>query len=227
MVPTGSTDVVVRFSLPVRVAVLLIALAALLVCIPRALQAIPAEAVGALLFYLLVLGLLIYGAVFILTYQIEIKNEKLVAEAVPNPFAPAFQCNYSEISRLDQESNCLQLLIYRFRETEPYRILHMDLFQGGPIPMLEAISRRVPEEKIFFRIPKTLRRLWKWYSCLEGSALLLSACLIAILMIDSGGLLAFLRIDWGIVKIIFFTAALVLFAIDWIILTISNRNELK
>ena len=75
----------IRFSIPVKISVLLITIAAVIVFIPLALQAIPGEALAAAVFFLAVPGFFAYLAIVIFTYRIQIGSDRIVHGGFPQP----------------------------------------------------------------------------------------------------------------------------------------------
>ena len=218
-------DYTVGCSLAFRVAILMLAVTALIVCIPRAVQAVPAEAFGLLAFFLLVPGLLAGGFLYAAVYRLRIRPDGLAAETLFDPIAPTLPLRYEHVSRMERGSNCLHLILYRYGIARPVRILNMNLLEGGPLPILAALSRYIPAEKNFFRSTEPLRRLWRWFSLLENSVLLLGAGLISLVVLEAVGMLNFPQAGRGIVNGSLLTAVLLLLAIDAWILRTMNRED--
>jgi hypothetical protein len=216
--------VVFRFSIAFKSAVFLITLAALLVCIPRAVQAIPAEAIGLVMVFLLVPGVLVYGSFFVLTYQIQILQDGIGVEAIPNPFRPSIRCRYADISGIEKDTGWSSLAIFRFREPEPFRISHLEILECSPAALLEKIQTHIPTEVFTARITDSLRRWWKWHRLLANSIWLMGAGWLSILLLDAGGWPAFLQIPWGSILAVLLVAVLVAELFDLLILRILNRE---
>jgi hypothetical protein len=219
-----TSDLIIRFSVPFRIAVLLITLAALWVCIPLAVQTIPMEAFGYLFVLVLFPGVLVYGSFFVFAYQIQIKDDRIAAEAVPNPFLHSFQCRYADISGIEKDTGWSNLFIYRFREPEPRRILTMDILDASPILLLEKFTAYLPGEIFIERITNSLRRWWKWHKLLINIILLLGAGWFSIGLLDAGGMLRFMRIPWEPVITTLIVAAFVAAIVDLLIIRIMNRE---
>jgi hypothetical protein len=218
-------NVIIRFSIPFRIAVLLVTSAALLVCIPLILQTIPLEAFGYLFVLLLFPGILVYGSFFVLTFQLKFENDRLAMEAIPNPFVRSFQCRYAEISGVEKDTGWSTFSIYRFREPLPYRISYLEVLEGSPIILADEIKTRIPENIFIVRVTGTLRRWWKWHKLLFGSILLLSACMFAFSLLEINGLLDFVPVDWHSITPFFWLGIIFLIILDLAVIRMLNREE--
>jgi len=219
-----SADVVIRFSMPFRIAILLITLTAVLVFIPPAVQAIPMEIFGLIFILVLIPGVLAYASFFVLTYQIQIKSNTIAAEAIPNPVMRSFQCKFADMSGIEKDSVWSNVIIYRFREAEPYRIMNMEFLDAGPILLLDEIKARLPGDIFIARITDSLRRWWKWHRLLANSILLLGAVWFSIRLLSAGGMLAFTRIQWDPILTILLVALLIMGIPDLLIIRLINRD---
>lgn len=211
-------DLTVRCSRTFRAAILLLVAPALVVCIPRAVQAVPAEAFGALAFFLFVPALPTLGFLYASAYRLRIRADGVSAETLFLPIIPFRRLRYEEVSRMEAGANGLHLILYRYGVSRPFRIMNMDLLAGGPPAVLAALSRHIPAEKNFFRNLDKVSCHWREYIFLENTALLLGTGLISLNVLEIGGMLDFLKVDWSIVNITLLTAVLLLLsAAGWIL----------
>jgi hypothetical protein len=212
-------SVVIRFSVAFKTVVFLITLAALLVCLPLALQAIPAEAFGYLFILVLLPGILVYFSFLVGTYQLHIQPDRIAAEAIPNPFLRTFQCPFAGVSGIQKDTGWSDLLIYRFHEAEPYRIKYMEFLDANPVLLLEEITSRLPADIFMVRATDSLRRWWKWHRLLMHAVLLLFAGWACLRLLSGAGALAAIRLPWDGVSIVLlvaaFAAGLLDFGINW------------
>ncbi len=217
-------DITVRFCLTFKLAVLALASAVLVVCLPRAVQAIPAEAMGLMAFYLAVSAFFFYLALFAFSFALRIGPDRIAAEAVPNPFLRRFQCRYADISGIEKEIGWSTLAIYRYREAEPFRIPGLEFLDGSPVRLLEQFERRVGREIFLQRITLPLRRLWPWHRGI-ANFLILSACVwFAVLILEVGGVLSLGPGTLGALTAVF-TGAVVAAAItEGLLLRFMNKD---
>jgi hypothetical protein len=187
MAAESTRDIVIRFSLPFKIAALLVTGASLVVYVPLALQAVPREALGPLVFFLAVPALFIYASFFALTFQLRVGEDGITAEAVPNPLVRSFRCRYADISGIEKDVWWSTLLIYRFKQPEPFRIPHLEILEGSPAALLEEIRSHLPADAFVERTTVFLRRGWKWHRLLAGILVLLAAVGICLLLLDGGG----------------------------------------
>jgi hypothetical protein len=118
----SSQDLILRFSIPVKASVLLVALAALFVFIPRTLQTIPEEALGPMAVFLAVPVFFLYLSIIVFTYSIRITPDRIAAEVFPNPFLGSWQCRLADISGVEKDKWWSTLSIFQYGEGAPFRI---------------------------------------------------------------------------------------------------------
>jgi len=211
-------DLTVRYSRTFRAAILLLVVPALVVCIPRAIHAVPAEAFGALAFFLFVPALPALGFLYASAYRLRIRADGITVETLFLPIIPFRRLRYEEVSRMEAGANGLHLILYRYGVSRPFRIMNMDLLEGGPPAVLAALSRHIPAEKNFLRNLDKVSCHWRGYILLENTALLLGTGLISLNVLKIGGMLGFMKVDWSIVNISLLIAVLLLLsAAGWIL----------
>ena len=217
-------DVVIRFSLPVKISVLLIALAAIFVFIPLALQAIPAEALAAAVVFLAIPGFFAYLSIIIFTYRIQITPDRIVTEAFPNPFVPTRQCLLAEISGIEKDKWWSSLCIYRYRMPDPFRITNLETRASDPIVFLEAIQTRIGRNIFLERVTDSLRRYWKWHTLLVNSILLLGSAWLSIQMLRIDGVPFIPDALRGTILVVLFSAAVLFAILDTFVYRLLNRD---
>ncbi len=208
-----------------RIAVLVVTLSALLVCIPRALQAIPAEAMGLLVLFLLFPALLVYGSFYLFTFQLTIKPDRLAVESIPNPFRTRFQCGYADISGIEKDEGWSSLSVFRFKESEPCRIPRLELLESNPADLLDEIKTRISAEVFTERTTGSLRRWWKWHKLLTNCILILGAGWLSLQLLNMGGMLDFARIPWTPVLTVLLEALVAAGFLDLLIIRFLNRDK--
>jgi hypothetical protein len=217
-------EIILRYDLPLRAGILLVTAAAILACIPPAIRAIPGEATGMMLLYLLPPGILVYASWFVFSYRIRIQEDGVFVEAIPNPFAPRFHCRYQDISRIEKGENCLYLDIYLFRKAGACQIPNMNLLEGGPLRIVEEFRKRIPEDRFFYRSVDRVKTYWRGYSLLDGLLLVLGAGWATLLLLHGGGMSAFFLIQWPTVESNLFLAILLLLAVEGLLLRAMNHD---
>jgi hypothetical protein len=218
----ASQTLVIRYSPAVRIAALLVTAAALAAFLPPAVRSIPLDAFGLLVLYLIPPAACLYGALFVLTYQIRIGSDGVSVEGFPNPVSGLFRCRFADLSRMEAGENFLSLNLFRYHFAAPHRIPHLDWLEGGPIRLARTLADRAPAEKFFYRVPPPLPRIWKLFSFLESAALLLISLLAAVLLLEGAGLLVFRSVNWMAVKTALSIGAVVLLLADLLLLGVSN-----
>jgi hypothetical protein len=218
-------DIAIHFSLPFRIAVLLVTGASLLVHVPLAIRAIPEEALGPLVFFLAVPAFFVYASFFALTFQLQIKDSLIAAEAIPNPLVRPFHCKYADISGIEKDVWWSTLLMYRFEEPEPIRIPYLEFLEGDPARLLEEIRERLPADAFIERTTVSLRRGWKWHRLMTSILILLAAGGGCLLLLDAGGAMA-LDQTARVYAYSSTAAALAFFGFaDWIAYRMINRES--
>jgi hypothetical protein len=220
-----SKEIIVRYAFPLRVASVAVTLAAAAVCLPPAVQSIPREAPALSVLFFLPPAVLAYATWAVFSYRIRIGGEEILAEALPNPFAPAFRCRYDEISRIEKGENSLQLELYRFREAEPCRIPNMNLLDGGPLRIVAEIRRRVPVENYFYRSMPAITLYGRWFDAVDRAALLLGAGTAAVFLLQAGGSQVLWQTDWTLADILLLLSLTLLFLADRILLRILDSDS--
>ncbi len=218
-------DVVIRFCLPFKISVLLITFTALFVFIPPAVQAIPAEALGPMIFFLAIPAVLVYASFFVFTYQLRITTDRIAAEAIPNPFLHSFQCMYADISAIEKDTWWSSLCIYRFKEYEPFRISFLELLDGSPADLLDEVKARIPRDVFIERPSDLMRRIWKWHRLLTNVMVLLAVGWFSVQLLEAGGVLAIAPMDRATVPAVLLVACLILGFADWLIFRSINRDS--
>ncbi len=220
-----SKDVVIRFSIPVKISALLIAIVSIIVFFPLALQAIPEEALAASVFFLAVPGFFAYLAFIIFTYRIQITPDRIFTEAFPNPFVPTRQCLLSEISGVEKDKWWSSLRIYRYRIPEPFRITNIETRGADPAVFLDAIQSRIGRNIFLERVTGSFRRYWKWHTLLVHSILLLGSAWLSIQILRLGGVADIPDPVRGIILEVLFLATLLLALVDAFIYRLLNRDN--
>ncbi len=218
-------DLIIRFSLPVKISVLLITLTALFVYIPLALKAIPEEALAPAVFFLAVPGFFAYLAIVIFTYRIQITLDRIATEAFPNPFVRSRQCLLSEISGVEKDKWWSSLSIFRYRIPNSFRITNLETRDADPIVFLEAIQTRIGRNIFIERVTHSLRRYWKWHTLLVNSVFLLGSAWLCIQMLRIGGVPDIPDYFRGIILAALASAAFLLLIVDTFIYRLLNREQ--
>jgi hypothetical protein len=183
----SSKDVVIRFSTPFKLSVLLITAAALIAFIPPAIQAIPEEALGPMIVFLAVPSFFAYLSIIVFTYRIQITPDRIAAEVFPNPFLSSWQCPLAEISGVEKDGWWSTLSIFCYQKPAPFRITLLELREPGPIEFLDAIQARIGRDIFLERITNSLRRYWKWHKLLVNSIFLLGSTWFSLRLLEIGG----------------------------------------
>jgi hypothetical protein len=216
--------VIIRVSRSIKILALCITLAVLATCIPPAVQFIPREAFGYIVALILTSVASVYIFMVIFSYRLLLREDGITAEALPNPFLRSFHCRYDEISGIEQETGWSTLLVYRFRNAEPYRLTNLELLEAGPIRLLEEINARFPEGAFIVRATDSLRRWWKWHRLLIHILLSFGAGWFSLRLLSAAGMLSFLQISWDSVLIVFLICAFSAGFLDLAVLRLMNRD---
>jgi hypothetical protein len=218
-------NVVVRFSMPVKLSVLPITFAALFIFIPWALQAIPEEALGPLVVFLSVPFFFTYLTIIVFTYRIHITSDRIAAEVFPNPFLNSWQCLLAEISGVEKDKWWSTLSIFQYEKAAPFRITPLELREPGPAEILQAIQARIGRDIFFERIPDSLLQNWKWHILLVNSILLLGSASFSLQLLEIGGGLNIPVAIHEIIIGVFSSIILILLVLDWFIYRSLNRER--
>jgi hypothetical protein len=221
----SSKDVIVRFSIPVKISALLITIAAIVAFLPLALQAIPGEALAAAFFFLAVPGFFAYLTIVIFTYRLQIGSDRIVTEAFPNPFVRSRQCLFAEISGIEKDKWWSSLSIFRYRIPDSFRITNLETRDAGPMVLLEAVQTRIGRNIFLERVTKSLRVYWKWHTLLVNSILLLGSAWLSIQILRIGGVPDIPDAVRETILVVLFSAAILLALADMFIYRLLNRDN--
>jgi hypothetical protein len=217
-------DIVIRFGAPFKLSVLLLTVAALGAYLPLAIQAIPHEALGAMIVFLLLPAVSVYAAFCVFSFIIRLTADRIVVEVIPNPVLRAFQCRYAEMSGIEKESGWSVLAIYRFNEAMPFRISGLELLEGSPAGLLEQIKSRLPGEIFLQRITERLRLGWPWHRRLANFMILAASAWFSFQILDAGGVIdPTPSLNASLVTLLVIAAAVV-GAAEWVIIREMNRD---
>jgi hypothetical protein len=220
----SSKDVVIGFSWPVKLSVLLITVAALFVFIPPAVQAIPEEALGPMVFFLAVPFFFIYLSIIVFTYRIQITPDRIATEVFPNPFLRSWQCLLAEISGVEKDGWWSTLSLFQYKKPAPFRITLLELREPGPIEILAALQARIGRDIFFERITGVLRRYWKWHKLLANSVFLLGSAWFSLRLLEIGEGAEIPDAIREPLPGILFVLILILCVVDWFIYRSLNRE---
>jgi len=220
----SSQDLILRFSIPVKASVLLVALAALFVFIPRTLQTIPEEALGPMAVFLAVPVFFLYLSIIVFTYSIRITPDRIAAEVFPNPFLGSWQCRLAEISGVEKDKWWSTLSIFQYGEGAPFRITPFELRDPGPAELLQAIQARIGRDIFLERIPDTLRRNWRWHTRTVNTLLLLGSASFSLQLLEIGGVPDIPDAARELVVGSMAIAIVFLIIVDWFIYRFLNRG---
>jgi hypothetical protein len=221
----SAKDVIIRFSIPVKISVLLITIAAIVVFIPLALQAIPGEALAAAFFFVAVPGFFAYLSIIIFTYRIQICSDRIITEAFPNPFVRSRQCLLAEISGIEKDKWWSSLSIFRYRIPDSFRITNLETREAGPMVFLDAIQARIGRDIFLERVTNSLRRYWKWHTLLVNSILLLGSAWLSIQMMRISGVPYIPDALRGTILVVLFSASVLLALADTFLYRLLNRDN--
>ncbi|MGB7540257.1 MAG: hypothetical protein WBM17_17075 [Anaerolineales bacterium] len=219
-----SKDAVIRFSIPVKLSVLLITAVTLFVFIPLVLQAIPGEALGPMVVFLSIPVFFTYLSIIVFTYKIQISSDRIATEVFPNPFLRSEQCLLAEISAVEKDRWWSTLSIYQYKKPAPFRITPLELREPGPIEFLEAIRARIGRDIFLERITGSLRRNWKWHKLLVNSIFFLGSALFSLPLLEIGGVPDIPDPIREFVVGSIASAVVILIIVDWFIYRSLNRE---
>jgi hypothetical protein len=220
----SSKDAAIRFSTPFKLSVLLITAAALFVFIPRALEAIPEEALGAMVVFLVVPFFFMYLSIIVFTYRIQISSDRISTEVFPNPFLRSWQCPLAEISGVEKDGWWSTLSIFCYKRPTPFRTTLLELRESGPIEFLDAIHVRIGRDIFLERITDFLRRYWKWHKLLANSVLLSGSAWISLRLLEIGEGAKIPDAIHEPLPGILLVSILILCVVDWFIYRSMNRE---
>ncbi|GEM_PF-6873175 len=217
-------DVVIRFSGPVKLSVLLITAAAFMAFMPLALEAVPEEALGAMVVFLAIPVFFAYLSIVVFTYRIQIASDRISTEAFPSPFLRSEQCLLAEISAVEKDKWWSTLSIFQYKKSAPFRITPLELREAGPIEILDAIQTRIGRDIFLERITNPLRRFWKWHKLCITSILLLGSAWLSLQLLAIGGGLEIPDAVRGTVLGVLAIAAILITIADWFLYRSLNRE---
>ncbi|MBN2083902.1 MAG: hypothetical protein JW748_01670 [Anaerolineales bacterium] len=220
----SSKDLIIRFSWPVKISVLLVTAAALFAFVPLALEAVPEEALGPMVAFLAIPLLFAYLSIVVFTYRIQIAPDRIATEAFPSPFLRSEQCLLAEISAIEKDKWWSTLSIYRYKKPAPFRITPLELREAGPIEILNAVQARIGRDIFLERVTGPLRRIWNWHKLLINAIFLLVSAWLSLQLLEVGGEPDIPDAVRGIVLGGLFIAAILIASVDWFLYRSLNRE---
>jgi hypothetical protein len=224
MQPDASKEIVFRFTAPFKASVLLVTAAALFTFVPLAVRAIPEEALGPLVIFLSIPAFLVYLSVIVLTYRIQISSDRIAADAFPNPFLRSAECRFEDISAIEKDRWWSALCIFQYQKSEPFRISALEILDGSPADILEAVKARIGRDIFLERITLPLRRGWQWHKRLVNAMLFLGAARFSSQFLTIGRGLNLTKDVRDTVDLIFAAAILLLLPVEWFFYRYVNRE---